>query len=78
MRRLDTRGEGAVTEGEWRMTGGEMPGPAEPWLGAWEEAFLRDYWRADRAHRAELRARLAALEREVILAEAARSRARAN
>jgi hypothetical protein len=52
--------------------------PAEPWLGAWSEAFLRDYAGADEPERANLRAMLAALEREIIRAQALRARERAN
>ena len=52
--------------------------PAEPWLGAWSEDFLRRYAGADEPGRAELRAMLAGLEREIALAQALRARERAN
>ena len=57
-------------------TGG-LP-PAAPWLGAWSEDFLRRYAGADEPGRAELRAMLAALEREIARAQALRARERAN
>lgn len=56
---------------------GELP-PAEPWLGAWSDAFLRGYARADGPGRAELRAMLAALEAEIARAQALRAPERAN
>ena len=52
--------------------------PAEPWLGAWSEDLLRRYAGADEPGRAELRAMLAALEREIARAQALRARERAN
>ncbi len=52
--------------------------PAEPWLGAWSEAFLRRYGRAGEPERANLRARLAALEAEIGRVQALRARERAN
>jgi hypothetical protein len=56
---------------------GDIP-PAEPWLGAWSQAFLRRYAGADEPGRAELRAMLAALEAEIARAQALRARERAN